>query len=197
MSTVGSPQRIGVLVVDDHPAVRAGLRALVEAEPGMTALGEVGDTFSVAPAVYRMRPDVVVLDYQLPGVNGLSLCREITAGVMAPAVLVYSAFASRALTVPARIARAGAIADKGIEASALTSIIRRLAAGERLIADPSPDLVAAAAHRLSPEDAPVLELILSGAAVADVAERLGIPPVALERRVDRMLARLTVTGCPG
>lgn len=189
-------QQITVLVVDDHPAVRAGLRALIDAEPGMTALGDVGDTFAVAPAVYRMRPDVVVLDYQLPGINGLSLCRKITAGIRPPAVLMYSAFASRAMLVPARIARAGAVADKGIEPRRLTALIRRLAAGENLIADPSAELVAAAAHRLDAEDIPILELLLGGVSLGQIAGQLNIAAVDLEQLVDRMLARLTVGSSP-
>jgi len=189
-------QQITVLVVDDHPAVRAGLRALIDAEPGMTALGDVGDTFAVAPAVYRMRPDVVVLDYQLPGINGLSLCREITAAIRSPAVLMYSAFASRAMLVPARIARAGAIADKGIEPRELTALIRRLAAGENLIADPSAELVAAAAHRLDGEDIPILELLLGGTSLRQIAGQLNIVAADLEQRVDGMLARLTVGSYP-
>ncbi len=189
-------QQITVLVVDDHPAVRAGLRALIDAELGMTALGDVGDTFAVAPAVYRMRPDVVVLDYQLPGLNGLALCREITAGIRPPAVLMYSAFAGRAMLVPARIARAGAIADKGIEPRALTAIIRRLAAGENLIADPSAELVAAAVQRLDTEDVPILELLLGGTSPRQIAGQLNISTAELEQVVDRMLARLTVGSYP-
>lgn len=193
---MGPSQQITVLVVDDHPAVRAGLRALIDAEPGMTALGDVGDTFAVAPAVYRMRPDVVVLDYQLPGVNGLSLCREITSGIRPPAVLMYSAFASRAMVIPARIARASAIADKGIEPRELTVIIRRLAAGESLIADPSAELVATAAQRLDADDIPILELLLGGVPLSQIADQLAIAAVDLEQFVERMLARLTVGSYP-
>ncbi len=187
------PQRpIRVLVVDDHPAVRAGVAALVDAEPGLIAVDAVGDAYAVPPAVQAKRPDVVVLDYQLPGVDGLSLCRAVTRQPLAPAVLVYSAFTSREMVVPAHIAGARAIADKAIEPRELTLMIRQLAAGENLLEAPAPDLMEAAAHRLDEEDVPLLGMLVGGVDPAGVAEVLGVSPEATERRVDRLLSRLVV-----
>lgn len=89
-----------------------------------------------------------MLDYQPPSVDGLSLCRELTHGPVAPAVLIDSAFASEAMIVPAHLARTAAIADKATEPRELTARIRRVADGERLLPATTPELLEAAGHRL-------------------------------------------------
>lgn len=185
---------IGVLVVDDHPAVRAGVLALIEAEPGLAALGAVGDGFAVPPAVHKLRPDVVVLDYQLPGTNGLALCRQIRRGPIPPAVLIYSAFASSDMVVPALVAGAGAIADKSIEPRELTATIRRLAVGETLLSMPSRALLRAAAQRLEVDDAPLLEMVLGGVGVGHISASLSITSEEVDERIEMMLSRLVVRG---
>lgn len=190
------PRPITVLVVDDHPAVRAGVKALIDAEPGMDAVEAVGDAFSVAPAAHKLRPDVVVLDYQLPGVDGLSLCRTLRRGPVPPAVLVYSAFAGRDMEVPGWLAGAGAIADKNIEPRELTLLIRRLADGERAMDPPAEELVEAAVHRLDPDDVPVLRGLVAGQAPTALAAELGFEPAAFDARLDRILARLVVSRDP-
>lgn len=184
---------ISVLVVDDHPAVRKGLCALIDAEPGLVALGEAADAFAVAPAVHRLRPDVIVMDYQLPGRDGISLSRELCRSPTAPAVLLYSAFADRTMVVPARIAGVKGIADKATEPRELTLMIRRLAAGEDLLPPAEPQLLADAGHRLPPGDLPLLGMLMSGVSPVDVADTSGCTPAELEQRVDRMLARLVVS----
>lgn len=187
---------ISVLVVDDHPAVRAGLRALVDAEPGLAAVDATGDTFAVGPAVYRLRPDVVVMDYQLPGIDGLSLCRELTHGPGAPAVLIYSAFATEAMIVSGHLARAAAIADKTTEPRELAGLIRRIAEGERPLPPVTPELLEAAGHRLEPRDVPILELLVTGETVAFVADTLGMNTADVELRVASIIARLGVRSPP-
>ncbi|MBA2348371.1 MAG: response regulator transcription factor [Solirubrobacterales bacterium] len=190
------PRPITVLVVDDHPAVRAGVKALIDSEPGMNAVEAVGDAFAVGPAVHKLRPDVVVLDYQLPGLDGLSLCRQLRRGPVPPQVLVYSAFAGRDMEVPGWIAGAGAIADKNIEPRELTLLIRRLSAGERVLTPPEDELVEAAVHRLQAGDVPVLRGLVAGTSPAMVADELGLEPAALDEALDRILGRLVVARDP-
>ena len=190
------PRPITVLVVDDHPAVRAGVKALIDAEPGMDAVEAVGDAFAVGPAVHKLRPDVVVLDYQLPGLDGLSICRQLRRGPVPPQVLVYSAFAGRDMEVPGWLAGAGAVADKNIEPRELTLIIRRLSDGERVMEAPADELVEAAVHRLDPADVPVLRGLVAGAAPSALAQELGLEPAALDEALDRILGRLVVARDP-
>ncbi len=184
---------ITVLVVDDHPAVRTGLCALIDAEPGLVALGSASDAFAVPPAIQRLRPDIVVMDYQLPGRDGISLSRELRRRPPCPAVVLYSAFADRAMVVPARIAGVRAIADKAIEPRDLTLLIRRVAAGEDLLPAPDADLLRDAGHRLRPDELPVLAMLMSGATTREIAELNGVTPEGVEAQVDRILARLVVS----
>lgn len=187
------PRPIRVLVVDDHPAVRAGVVALIDAEPGLIAVDAVSDAFAVAPAIHAQRPDVVVLDYQIPGLDGLSLCREIRRGLVPPSVIIYSAFTGREMVVPAHLAGAGAVADKSVEPRELTLLIRRLVAGETLLPPATAELIDDASHRLRPEDRPLLERLLGPEPAARLAEASGLTRREVEDRVDGMLARLVVT----
>lgn len=185
-------RQITVLVVDDHPAVRAGLTTLIDAEPGLTAIGTAEDAFAVVPAVHAQCPDVVVMDYQLPGQDGMSLSRELSRLPVPPAVLLYSAFADRDMVIPAKIARVRGVIDKATPPRELALAIRRVAAGEELLPPTDPQLLAEAAHRLSPEDLPVLSMLFDGTPVAAIGTTLACTAGDIERRIDRMLARLVV-----
>lgn len=188
------PQRqVTVLVVDDHPAVRAGLCSLIDAEPGLVAMGSAGDPFAVPPAVHQQRPDVVVMDYQLPGQDGMSLSRQLARTTVPPAVLVYSAFADRDMVIPARIAGVRAIVDKATAPRDLALAIRQVAEGEDLLPPADPELLSEAGHRLPPEDLPILGMLFNEVPVAGIAETLACSRAEVEERIDHMLARLVVS----
>lgn len=108
-----------VVVVDDHAAVRMGLQAALATEPGLACVGAAADGGQMQSLLYRTNPDVVVLDYHLPHVNGLLLCRQINQQVLTPAVLLYSAYADPALVVPALVAGADGMVHKGAPAREL------------------------------------------------------------------------------
>lgn len=183
---------VSVLVVDDHPAVRAGLRALIDAEPGLLTADTVADAFATAPAVHAHRPDVVVLDYQLAGTDGLTLCREITATSVPPAVLVYSAFAGEHMVIPGLIAGAAAILDKATEPRELTRTIRRVAGGERLLRRPRPETIEAAGYRVGVEDRALLRLLLDHADPTEIGLIAGLDPGEVHRRTDAIFRRLVI-----
>src|SRR5215218_2117720 len=77
-----------VVIVDDHHAVRAGLRAVLQAEPGLDPVGVTGTAREALALVDDLRPDVVVLDYHLPDEHGLSLCLRLKGAEPAPAALI-------------------------------------------------------------------------------------------------------------
>lgn len=181
-----------VLVVDDHPAVRAGVRALIDAEPDMEAVGEASNEFDLEPALRTTRPDVVILDYQLQTANGISLGRQIKRGPLAPKVLIYSAFTTEHMTAPAMVAGVDACVDKGIAPRELAVMVRRLAAGESLLPSITPDALASALERLAPGDRPLLRSLAQGTALADLVAASEIDGEALEDQVDRVLNVLVV-----
>ena len=80
---------IRVLVFDDHPALRAGLRAVLGAEPGFVLAGTAGTAEELLPLVRRTRPDVVLLDYHVPGADGLQLCQRLKRELPPSAVVRF------------------------------------------------------------------------------------------------------------
>jgi DNA-binding NarL/FixJ family response regulator len=179
-----------VVVVDDHAAVRLGLSAAISSRAGLECIGAVPDGELVPALLDRARPDVVVLDYELPRVNGLELCRQIKAGAPAPAVVLYSAYVDRTLTVPALLAGVDGMVHKAAPAGELLDAIAATAGGGTRMPEPVPELAEAAAGALDPQDRPLLALLLRGTPRPEVAERLDLRADELEDRVRRMLVRL-------
>jgi len=190
-AVTGAGDVIAVAIVDDHPAVRAGLEAALAPEPGIVFVGAAAEGEQLGPMIYRVRPTVVVLDYGLPRTNGLMLCRRLKSDALAPAVVVYSAYADAALVVPAIVAGADALVDKSESARELFGVIRSVARGDARLPSPIPELLAAARDSLDADDVPILDLLLQDVAPAQIATMLGLDRVELERRLDGMLERLS------
>lgn len=181
---------IRVAVVDDHHAVRLGLHAAIRSEPGLIPAGTASDGASVAPMLYRTRPDVVLLDYHLPDADGLSLCRQIKAQPPAPGVILYSAYAEEAMTVPAVVAGADGILHKGGPARELLEAIRRVARGGHAMPPVSPPLLEAAGEALDLDDLPILGMLIDRTPATVIAATLRLESAELRDRIDRMLRRL-------
>ena len=183
---------ITVAIVDDHPAVRLGLRTALLSEPGLQPVGSASDAAEADVLLYRTRPDVVLLDYHLPKTDGLLLCRRIKSDVPAPAVVLYSAFADASMTVPAIVAGVDAIVHKGGDTRELFDAIRRTARGETALPTVSAALLEAAAQALDPADLPVLGMLVDRTPPTEVAATLRIDRTELDRRMTAMLGRLRV-----
>jgi DNA-binding NarL/FixJ family response regulator len=183
---------IRLLLVDDHPAMRTGLAAVLGAEPGMVVLGAAASAEELDPALTRTRPDVVLLDYHLPSTDGLVLCRRLKRTLPPPGVLLYSAYADASLVIPAILAGADGLLNKAAPAKDLYDAIRRVARGERVLPPVPPDLLDAASAKLDAEDLPILGMVLDGTAPADVAATLRTEPREVSARLDRMIGRLRV-----
>jgi two-component system response regulator DevR len=183
---------IRVAIVDDHHAVRLGLQAAIRSEPGLVPVGVASDGAGAASMLYRTSPDVLLLDYHLPDIDGLTLCRRIKSSPPAPAVVLYSAFADAAMTVPAIVAGADGIAHKGQPARELFEAIRVVARGGDATPPISPWLRRAAGQTLDSEDLPILAMLLDRTPPADIARTLGIDRGTLRDRIDRILRRLKV-----
>ena len=183
---------ITVAVIDDHHAVRLGLRTALLSEPGLEPVGSAADAGAAAVLIYRTRPDVVLLDYRLPDTDGLTLCRRLKSDVPAPAVVLYSAFADPSMTVPAIVAGADAIVHKGGQTRELFDAIRQTARGDKALPPVSEPLLEAAAQALDPEDLPLLGMLVNRTAPADIAATMRLERRQLDRRIAGMLGRLKV-----
>jgi DNA-binding NarL/FixJ family response regulator len=115
---------IRVLVVDDHPVLRAGLEAVLRAEPGFRCVGGAEDGATMWVLLRRTRPDVVVLDHRLGDEDGIELCRALRAEPEAPSVLLYTADPNMPLERLALEAGASGLIDKAIDVGALFDAIR-------------------------------------------------------------------------
>jgi DNA-binding NarL/FixJ family response regulator len=181
---------IRVAFVDDHYAVRLGLEAALDAQPGMTPVGAAACAADVAPLLYRTAPDVLIVDYRLPDEDGLSVCLQVEAGVVTPARLVHSAFADEWLTVLALIAGADGIVHKGATGLELADAIRTVASGRSALPALDSELVTAAADAIEPEDVAILGMLLHRVPRPEICDALRISPTALRERRAGMLAAL-------
>ena len=183
---------IRILLVDDHPALRAGLTAVLRAEPGLVPLGTAASEEELWPALHRTKPDVVILDYHLPPADGLQLCRRIKRAIPAPGVLLYSAYADASLVIPGLLAGADGVMNKGAAASELYDAIRTVARGEKVMPPLSRELLDSASERIDSDDLPILGMALDGTPEGEIARTLGIGGEDVTRRLDRMIGRLKV-----
>src|SRR5882724_2030555 len=92
---------ITILLADDHPVVRLGLRSLLEAEPDFQLVGEAADGLEVVPMVERLQPNVLVLDLMMPGLGGLEITRQVAQRWPQTRILILSMHATEAYVLQA------------------------------------------------------------------------------------------------
>jgi DNA-binding NarL/FixJ family response regulator len=171
---------VRILVVDDHPAMRRGLQAALETQPGFLPLGVAGTEEELWARFNAIKPDLVLLDYHLPATDGCMLCHRLKRELPAPAVVLYSAYADSRLAVPAVLAGADALIHKGLAATELVAVLSRVAAGERLLPPLHGNDVQSALGALDRDDAVIVRQLLEGGGPpADEARR--VVESALER----------------
>jgi DNA-binding NarL/FixJ family response regulator len=125
---------IRVLVVDDHPVLRAGLEAVLRAEPGFVAVGGAADGLAMEELLARGETDVVVLDRFLAEEDGVELCRAVRRRPDAPAVVLYTASNDHGLDAEARAAGAFGVVEKAAAVDELFDAVRLAARAARAAA---------------------------------------------------------------
>ncbi|MEU1397548.1 response regulator transcription factor [Micromonospora zamorensis] len=194
---------IRVVVVDDEQLVRAGLRLILEAAEDITVVGEAADGAGALEQAHRLRPDVVLLDVRMPGVDGLTVAPEVVS--VGPKVIMLTTFdldeyVHRAL-------RAGAVGFllKDTPPRELAAAVRTVAAGNAMLAptvtrrlissfaERGPARRDAARQRLAPLTARELEIVREvarGLGNAEIARRLTMSEATVKAHVSRALAKL-------
>ena len=194
---------ITVLVVDDHTVVRRGLVALLATEPGIRVVGEAGNGLEAVERAEALRPQVVLMDLVMPGMDGVEATSRILARHPDIQVLVLTSFGSDAKLFPA--VRAGAVGYllKDTTPEELVRAIRRTAAGESpLNPGVARRLLRELAHEaerempqgeaLSPRETEVLRLLARGLGNLAIGERLFISEATVRTHVSSILAKLGV-----
>jgi len=128
---------IRVLLVDDHPVVLRGLRALLGREPGLEIVGEALDGESAVRAARELAPDIVVTDISMPGLDGIEVTRQILQNAPRTRVVVLSMEADRLTMAEAFQAGASAYVSKCGPPEEIVSAVRAVAAGQTYVTPPS------------------------------------------------------------
>jgi DNA-binding NarL/FixJ family response regulator len=180
-----------ILIVDDHAAVRAGLRALIDAEPGLRVAATAADAETALQLAEDVRPAIVVVDFHLPGEDGLALCLRLAEAQPRPRLVLYSAFADDLLAALAAIAGADALVPKADDPERLLDALHAVAAGHSIRPRPSPQALATVGAALEAADLPILGMLLHGTPPDEVAGTLGMSGEWLLARRWAILRRLT------
>ncbi len=182
--------RTRLLIVDDHAAVRAGLRGLLDNEADFEVVAAVESAEAAMSVAERARIDVAVVDYQLGSRNGLWLSRKLKRLPSPPAVLIYSAYADGVLAAAAVVAEADAVVSKGGLGSELCDEIRRAVRGGSGLRPVPPWLGEVIRRRFGNEEQAIFGMLLAGIELAEIAETLGLSEAGLESRLWAMLRTL-------
>ncbi len=196
-------ETLKIELVDDHEVVRQGLKALLDAEDGISVVGEAG---TVAEAIRRVgydSPDVVVLDVRLPDGSGIEACREIRARWPDIKVLMLTSFADDEALFSSIMAGASGYVLKQIKGSDLIESVRKVGRGESLLdpemtervfrrirgEEPDDPLLA----RLSNQERKILDLIAEGLTNREIAERMFLAEKTVKNYVSNVLAKLDMS----
>jgi DNA-binding NarL/FixJ family response regulator len=193
---------VGVLIVDDEELVRVGLRAIIDAQPDLTVLGEGADGAEVPALVARLRPDVVLMDLRMPAIDGLQATRHLVeTSARPPSVLVITTFDNDEYVYQALRAGASGFLLKRARPNEITQAIRVVARGESLLfPEALRRLVAThgarrtgdrlASHRLTPREAEVLRLMCAGLSNGEIAGQLVVGDETVKTHVGNVLGKL-------
>jgi DNA-binding NarL/FixJ family response regulator len=172
---------IHVLVVDDHAAVRYGIRQMLHTQDDLITIAETGSACEATSELARWS-DVAVIDYHLREHDGLWLTEQIKQRPRPPRVLIYSAFADAMLVVAAIVAGADGVLSKTALGEELCVAVRRLFGGRQYFPAPPQSVVAALRARLERRDQAVLTMLIHGLSAADIGSRLGMTTDELDAR---------------
>jgi DNA-binding NarL/FixJ family response regulator len=178
----GNNQALDVLVVDDHPAVRVGLRQLIAAEPGLTPVAAVATAREGLAQAIALSPRVAIVDHRLPDHDGLTLTRRLKTLPEPPGVLVYSAYADPRMVIGAIVAGADGVAAKTARSDQICDAVRAIADGQPALPPVSLATLSRIATRLDPGDTPILAMLVHGTPPSEIAEVLAISEEWLDAR---------------
>ncbi|MBW7884105.1 MAG: response regulator transcription factor [Caldilineaceae bacterium] len=196
-------ERIRLVLADDHAVLRAGLQALLSAEPDMEVVGEAANGSEVVEVVKRTRPDVVLLDINMPGVNGIEALTELRAVAPESRVLILTMHeGTNYLRQALERGSAGYVLKQAADKELLSAIrtvhaggtflhpshARALLAGEQQPATSDPDSEALA--KLSDRELEVLRLIALGYSNKEIAELLVLSVKTVETYKARIMEKL-------
>lgn len=194
---------IRILVVDDHPVVRQGLRSLLSGHPDLQIVAEASHSQEALAAARQESPDVVLLDIRLPGVTGVEVARQLQRDFPEMRLIMLTSYDDDEYLIGAMQAGAQAYLLKSVSDETLVWTIRAVYRGERLI---SPELLDRMLRQfaqvryhqiqqeagLSDQDLQVLQRVVAGASNDQIARELGWSKASIKRKVQHIFDQLGV-----
>lgn len=187
-----------LVLVDDHPVVRGGLKVLLESEPDFSVVGQASNGVEAVETVLELRPDLVLMDLQMPEMGGVDATRAILAEWPEAVVLVLTTYDTDESIVTAVEAGACGYLLKDADTDVLIDGVRRAAAGETVLAPPvarrlvdrvrQPDAMALSARELE-----VLRLVARGASNTDIGTDLFISAATVKTHLAHIYDKLGVS----
>jgi two-component system, NarL family, response regulator NreC len=193
---------ITIVLADDHQVVRQGLRALLKAEADFSVVGEAGDGLEALQLVEQLKPNVLVLDLMMPGLNGLEVCRQLNKHSPHTHIVILSMYSNEAYVLEALGNGASAYVLKDSSSADLVRAVREVAAGRRYLSPPLSDRAieayqekakAAALDKyetLTTREREVMQLSAEGHTSTEIAARLGISSRTAETHRSNLMHKL-------
>ena len=195
---------ITILLADDHPVVRKGLRALLESHADIQIIGEAGDGLEALHLVNRLKPDILVADVSMPGLNGLDVTKQVTQFSSHTRVIILSMHSTEAFVAEALKNGAAAYVLKDSTPTDLIRAVYEVAAGKRFLSSkvvqPAIDLYVETSRQrpgrlhanLTDREREAFQLVVEGHNNAQIAARLFISPRTVEIHRRTMMQKLGV-----
>ena len=196
-------QPIHILIADDHPVFRFGLRALLEAQTDMVVVGEAESGTAAVQMAHALKPDVLLMDINMPGLNGIEATKQVTAASKDIAILIITMFDDDTVFTAMQAGARGYLL-KGAQGSETLRAIRAVANGEVIFSpgvaeqmmsffaqggkisdlDPFPEL--------TPREREILTLLAQGLTNNAIAEKLVLSPKTIRNQVSNIFSKLQV-----
>jgi DNA-binding NarL/FixJ family response regulator len=193
---------IRVVIADDHPIVREGMNALLTSLPGFTVVGVAATGRAAVREVVRTRPDVAVLDLQMPDLDGIAATKEITRAAPGVAVLMLTMFSDDDSVFAAMRAGARGYLVKGAEQDEIARAIQAVATGEAIFGPAvaqrvlgfltNPPATPAPFPELTHRERQILDHLAAGLPNGTIAKHLGIAPKTVANNVSAIFTKLQV-----
>lgn len=191
-------KKLSILIADDHPVVRDGLRGMLESQPDFEVVGEAADGAQAIQLAEELKPEIVLMDLRMPQVDGVTAIRAIKSSQAETQILVLTTYDSDADILPAIEAGATGYLLKDSSREELYGAIRATARGDTVLA-PSVaarlvgQMRAPAEERLSSRELEVLQLVAEGASNKDIASRLHISQATVKSHLIHIFGKLGVS----
>jgi DNA-binding NarL/FixJ family response regulator len=195
----GAPDSVRVLLVDDHPTVRAGLELVLGDDDRIEVVGSVGDGEQAVEQAVRLTPDVVLMDLAMPGIDGVETTRRLLAAYPKARVIVLTSFADNQRILAALDAGAMSYLLKDSDPDDLLEALHAAVRGDATLAQPAMNAIvaarnqAAARHALTVREREVLALVAEGYTNIRIAQDLGIAEKTVKTHLTRVFSVLGVT----